>query len=1042
MGRKRLVAILFAIWLGFPLVIATAESVPQAGQNALITGATNQAQRVRLNAAERAFLAAHPVIRAGVDPAFMPYEFIDGDGQYKGIAAEVLSLVCRNTGLQISVRTDLPWAQAHAMAQRQELDMLPAVAMTDARKPHFLFTDPYQPFERALIFLDTDSTITGLDSLAGRTVAVQENSSHHGFLQAYPEISLNLYGETTDALRAVADGQETVFVGNYGTSAYHIRTMGLMRLRALKLRENNAEQLHMAVRNDWPELASILNKGLAAITEEEWITIRNRWIGIEQQQDYSGLMNRLFIAAGIVIIILIVSLYWIAMLRQEVKARIRVQEALKLAKEEAESANRVKSSFLARMSHEIRTPLHAVTGTVHLLRRTPLSTSQRLYTDMMLQASHSMLGIINDILDFSKIESGKLTLEHISFNLDTVLQQAIHIVSWRAEEKKLKLEVHRDPALPVHFFGDPVRLGQIILNLLGNAVKFTETGTVSLFVSRDDASGKHGRPGSDSHSGTETPGSSSEPLPLLIEVRDTGIGIPPAQQNSLFTPFTQADASINRRFGGTGLGLSIVRSLLEQMGGVIAVESEENKGSRFLIRLPLQPDPEREAEQQRWLGTAFFHQLKVLALHDDPEELAEWKRILTAFGMETGFALSLSEAQTRIKGAFSGASEPYNLVLADFSALPNQSLEDLASLLPADHPGNQPRFILLMPTSQEAAFPDAPEGTEGGREAGASAAGHLRMRRISRPLIPSMLFNAMLSLFEDQLPVDAKAQTPAPEAGIHFPPGCRILVVDDNRTNLFITRVILEEAGAGVVLAENGQVGLDAFKASQNSFSAILMDLHMPEMNGYDATARIRELDGQIPILALTADAITGVDESCRAAGFTGSIQKPFEPEQLLQILSAEISRVRPAAEATVTPADDAPAADVPMMATPMDGDLEMLSLPLLDEADGLRRLGNRRNLYETILETFLQEAEEEFPHLQELVDDKQWNEVVKSAHKIKGIAGNVGAKRLQAQAAELQQEAGTPTPAYEDAAAYRLAAMRETLNQLKERISEFTQAP
>ena len=201
----------------------------------------------------------------------------------------------------------------------------------------------------------------------------------------------------------MAEGRESVFVGNYGTSAYHIRTMGLLQLRSLKLRKDSTEHLHMAVRNDWPELVSILNKGLAAITEEEWISIRNRWIGIEQQQDYSGLANRLFIAGGIAIIILIVSLYWVAMLRQEVRARVRVQEALKQAKEEAESANRIKSSFLARMSHEIRTPLHAVTGTVHLLRRTPLSTSQRLYTDMMLQASTACLALSTTFWIFPRL---------------------------------------------------------------------------------------------------------------------------------------------------------------------------------------------------------------------------------------------------------------------------------------------------------------------------------------------------------------------------------------------------------------------------------------------------------------------------------------------------------------------------------------------------------------------------------------------------------------------------------------------------------------
>ncbi len=1036
MNLKRFLSllVLLAVLLApLTLVSATSGADPSA-RVSLITGLGSDSSTIALTPEEQAFLAAHPTIRAGVDPAFMPYEFIDVDGRYKGIAAEVLALVCQKTGLRITVRTDLPWTEAHAMAQRQELDLLPAVAKTDARLPYFLYTNAYQDFERALIYRDDNTSITGLDSLKGQMVAVQENSSHHGFLLAYPDTTLSLYKETADALRAVSEGRETVFVGNYGTSAYLIRTMGLMQLRSLKLRDGSAEQLHMAVRKDWPELVSILNKGLDAITGEEWITIRNRWIGIEQQQDYSGLLNRLFIAAGIAVIILLVSLYWIMMLRQEVKARIRVQEALKVAKEEAESANRIKSSFLARMSHEIRTPLHAVNGTVHLLRRTPLSTSQRLYTDMLLQASHSMLGIINDILDFSKIEAGKLSLEHISFNLDTVLQQAVHIVSWRAEEKKLKFEVHRDPALPVHYFGDPARLGQIILNLLGNAVKFTDKGTVSLTVGQEIQE--------------------RDRKLLTIAVQDTGIGIPPEQLDKLFTPFTQADASINRKYGGTGLGLSIVQSLLEQMGGTVTVESKANEGTRFLLHLPLQPDMERETMQQQWLGSAFFRNLKVLGLHNDPEELAEWKRVLKAFGMEAGFSLSVQDAQARLQAGSPDSGMPFDLVLADVSALPTGGNEPLLALSQDLRLQKAPRFILLVPTGQE--------DTIAGQELEGD------VLRLPKPMIPSMLFNAILTLFRDQLPTDNPAMEQPGEAEFHFAPGCCILVVDDNRTNLFITRAILEEAGAAVVLAEDGQAGLDAFLATPNRFSAILMDLHMPKMNGYEATERIRETDKKVPIIALTADAVTGVEENCRAAGFSGCVQKPFEPEQLLHALSAQISRVYPATEekpeaktnaeampmaeitmedkaVTESATEDITVSDTPVGDTAMTEkhdmapSTEILSLPLLDEGDGLRRLGNRRNLYETILETFLQEAEEEYPNLQELVDDKQWDEVVKSAHKIKGISGNVGAKRLQAQAAELQQAAAEAAPALEATAAYRVASIRETLDQLKDKIAGIT---
>lgn len=361
-------------------------------------------QSINWTPEELAFIEAHPSILVGVDAQFIPFEFIDEDGQYQGIASDYLEIISQKTGIQMEIQPDLTWTQAYDKALQGEIDLLPAISKTALREESFLFSQPYYNFKRVIVIRDSSQSISSIDDLSGQTVAVQKNSSHHSFLAEYDNINLSLYDTVDDALTAVANGTETAYVGNLATTSYLIRANGLTHLKYIAFETDESQSIYFAVRKDWPELISIINKSIDTISPEEVIAINNRWVGIEVQTDYSQVLKIIMLVGGIMLLIFMVSLYWIVRLRREIENRKVIQSDLEIARAEAENANQIKSSFLARMSHEIRTPLNAIMGMAYLTKKMPLNLTQKMYMDRITQSANTMLSIINDILDFSKIE--------------------------------------------------------------------------------------------------------------------------------------------------------------------------------------------------------------------------------------------------------------------------------------------------------------------------------------------------------------------------------------------------------------------------------------------------------------------------------------------------------------------------------------------------------------------------------------------------------------------------------------------------------------
>ncbi|MRN54019.1 response regulator [Paenibacillus monticola] len=908
------------------------------------------AAKVDLSAEEKRFITEHPIIHLGVDPQFVPFEFIDSDGTYKGIAHDYIELINARTGLNLAVVPGLTWTQAYEKAVEREIDVLPSVSKTVDRENYFSFSMPYYSFQRVIITKDNNDAIQSFEDLNTQMIAVQENSSHDTYLKSIGHTELSLYSTVGEALEAVSNGTEQAFIGNLATTAYLIRENGITDLKVVKMNDPGNQSLYFAVRKDWPELVSIINKGISSITSEEKIQINNQWIGIENKVDYSNLIQVLVVAIIFVLIVFGVSWYWIRRLKKEIRERKRIQEDLVLAKEEAEIANNIKSSFLARMSHEIRTPLNGITGMTYLMKRTDISVTQKLYMDKISHASKSMEAIINDILDFAKIEADRIEIERISFNLDTVLQKVINIVSFKIEEQGIDFFIDKDPELPSIFFGDPKRIEQILINLINNAVKFTPTGQVSLMI--------------------RLVAEHSDLFHIEFTVKDTGIGIAEEQIKYLFEPFNQADISINRRFGGTGLGLSIVKSLLDRMKGEIKVYSALDEGSTFVIQLAFEVDREQEYIEKQKNSSLFIQKIRVVVLEKNQTYTHLMRQYLNSFGIISEFTLSEKKVFELLQSTTDHGAKPYDLIIVDYDTPMFKGIEFIQKINQDPTILVKPKFILMFPLAREDLFDKLAEFSI---DLG-----------ITKPIIPSVLYNGILEIFKDKI-MDEHEFTIIEEQAqvLKAKPNQHILVVEDNKTNQFIAQSILEQAGFNVYLADDGKEGYDFFVQHADQIDLILMDLHMPVLDGYEATRLIRRENQTLPIIAMTADAITGVEERCRIAGITDFVSKPFEPDLLVARLKEILGS---------------------LPKNPEKGGVGTVDKPILDVAYGMILLGHREELYKSVLRTFINENEHVSTQLQESLQVKDYIQAKQIVHKIMGSSGNIGAKKIYEIASRLQK--------------------------------------
>lgn len=794
---------------------------------------------LQFSEAEQAFLEEHPVIRIGIDPKFVPFEFLDEQGQHSGISADLLKLISERTGLRFINDTNLSWVEAVQKARNREIDLLPAVGYSEQRSQFLTFLDPYLQFQRSIVVQKPNTSLTRFSDLFGRQVAVQKDSSHEGFLTEYPEISQRLYDTVEEALLAVNHGDEVAFVGNEATSIYLSRKLGLTELRFIPITEGGIQNLHMAVRSDWPLLASILQKALDSITEAEHAEILSRWIRYESQVDYSPYIR---IAGSLLVILFLgfsLSSFWIVRLRKAIKEK-------DFAQRQAQAADQEKSRFLARISHEIRTPLNGIRGMSYLLEKTELDANQRRYVKSIGSTTQTMQTIINDILEFSRLSEDRIILERVPFCLDDVLENCISIVSYLIKQKGLAFSINEKGPLPHHFFGDPTRIVQILINLLNNAIKFTEEGSVELIIF------------SEQQSETE--------CSLSFTIKDSGIGMSEEQLKSIFQPFVQANETINRRFGGSGLGLSIVKGLVEKMGGTLDVTSILHKGSTFTATIPLSIDAKgREAEQMKRKTIDFTHLKALIVLHDRQLE----ERIASLFAEYSLVFEGVTSAKLATK--ILEHEHSFDLVVVEHQ-LHSEDHQKLYSTIRSQS-GVHPKLLIFVHEDKQAE-----------EEVKADLI-------LPLPVINSVIFNGLLQLF------GSGASTAREPDALHDTMGGSsflILVVEDNPTNQIIAKELLEQAGNQVIIASNGKEGYETFLKEEERIHLILMDLHMDVMDGYESSRLIRTKNTEVPIVVTSADLMNSVKERCNQLGVNELIGKPYNPDELLSAVQRLASVYQP----------------------------------------------------------------------------------------------------------------------------------------------------
>jgi len=666
------------------------------------------------------------------------------------------------------------------------------------------------------------------------------------------------------------------------------------------------------------------------------------------------------------------------------------------AKKAADEANQAKSDFLANMSHEIRTPMNAIIGMSHLALQTKLNAKQEDYIQKIQSGAHSLLRIINDILDFSKIEAGKLDIESIEFNLEDVLENLANMVPVKAQEKRLEILFATSPDVPLSLIGDPLRLGQILLNLTNNAVKFTEHGEVVIR--------------------TQLVNKTEDQVTLACSVQDTGIGMTAEQAAKLFQPFTQADTSTTRKFGGTGLGLTICKRLVEMMGGEIGVDSKPGQGSNFHFTAVFGLASQELEKRSRLVGE--LKDLKVMVVDDSTASQNIFKEILESFSFTVTITDSGEKALREIKRSAEMESG-YDLVIMDWKMPGMDGIEVSRRIKQNFESSQQPKIIMATAHGRQEVM----------RQAEAAGLDGF----LIKPVNPSVMLNTIMEVFNKEVERGPRIRTEKTkgEEALKGIRGARILLVEDNEINQQVAREILSGAGLEVTLADNGQEAVNAVQ--QNPYDVVLMDIQMPVMDGYTATRKIREwecgirhaeggmkpesdsqasnlqpLTSNLPIIAMTAHAMAGDREKSMAAGMNDHIAKPINPEELFSTLLKWIKlradrddNRSPGAEVSINPeAEDSGGPPIP---SPGEKNEELPpSLPGFDLEAGLKRLQGNRRLYRKLLLDFGNSYRETSENIHNALIAKEISQVHSLVHNIKGLAGNLSATRLQDAAAKM----------------------------------------